>query len=196
MPIFKCVWLFQSGDQPAGWSEVFYTDATDIAQAQKRMNSIQTLRCQILDPKNTLSSLRISTVQGAVMPPFIRNQRAAQLFELNSKGGAREITPGSDLVWTGAMVRFFNDDQTIFRNITFRGVPDEFFSSDTPALANAAMVKFASAFATGLVEGSFKIIHTVRPNRALNPVQITGGIFQRMVKRSTGRFFATLRGRR
>jgi hypothetical protein len=196
MAVVKGILLFEDGVQSAGWSEVFYYDAGTLENAIAALRGLAAFRTKILAQAHTITHLRVSNPVVAPGPGFIRGQRAATLVPLDLKGNAAEGGEGPDVVWTGAMVRYMDGTQTIFRNQILRGVPDHWWAGGTDKVGKAAMQEFLPGWLRTLKAMTAYILHFSRANNGKNPVAIDTVQYMKMTRRATGRPFVALRGRK
>ncbi len=192
----KAIMLFQSGDQQAGWSEVYWLDAGSINSAKQALDSIAVVRLRILDRKNSIIGFRITNPLQAVEPPFVRAQRAAQLFPGNLPGSSLGFQLGADVVWTAAQLRLSSADGTVFKNQIYRGLSDVFWDHDSDLATRNAMQSFLLAWKSALSANGAQIRHFNRVTKQFVFVPIAQVAYRRITHRNTGRSFDTLRGRR
>jgi hypothetical protein len=196
MAVVKGILLFEDGVQSAGWSEVYYFDAGTLPNALAAMNLLAAQRTKILSREHTITHIRISNPVVPAAQGFIRGQRAATLVPIGLKGNAADAGEGPDVVWTGAMVRYMDNSQTIFRNQILRGVPDDWWSNGSDKVAKPAMNEFLPGWLRQLQAMTAYVLHFSRANNNKNPTPITIANYMKMTRRATGRPFVLLRGRR
>jgi len=194
--VVKGMLLFEDGVQAAGWSEVYYFDAGTLVNAVTKLKDLAARRTQILHPEHTITHLRVSNPVVPPGPGFIRGQRAATLVPLGLKGNAPASGEGPDVVWTGAMVRYSDVTETIFKNQILRGVPDVWWTAGNDKVGKPTMNTWLPKWLTELKNMSAYILHFVRGLNVKQPVVIANADYMKMTRRATGRPFVGLRGRR
>lgn len=192
----KITLLFNLGDQQGGWSEVLWSTIDSIPVISATMINLMGVRASIMSPANTITGYRISQAVVPAVPPFIRGQRTAQLFQANVPGSFFSSGNSSDVGWTGAMIRYNSADGRVFRNQILRGVPDSFWSNNDDAIARLFTATFIPSWLAQLAILQVGIYHFNRMLGSKAVVAIASANYRRMTRRATGRSFDTLRGRR
>lgn len=157
MPIYKCTILFNSGVQ--GWSESYYNDAANHAQAYVRADDLAQFRLRLCGTNIDVPFIRVSdiTIRGDVSPPGQKG-----LTTTVGNPGFRYIKPitltePADVSWTAVIFNLSKDAINIGR-VFARGLPDGFITSDRVFNPDTnwdkgfvAMAKFFKDTANGFV---------------------------------------------
>jgi hypothetical protein len=189
--------LFQSGEQPGGWSEVYYINVGTVDQAVVALDAIAAVRGQLLSSDNSIIGYRVGLPLAPPGPGFIRSQRTAYLATRNIPGSNPNAGITSDLIWSGVMLRLNDATKTVFKNQIYRGVPDNFWGAGGDKIARAFIVpQFLNKWVQVLQANGVYINHKLRGAGGFVATPITNVEYVRMVHRNTGRVFGGLRGRR
>jgi len=196
MATFKTTHIFESRNQTAGWSEVWFLEADTLTEAQTKSLAIASKRVGSVSAGFSLNWIRCSqNAQPGVVGQ--RRQRLANLRRVDLDGSYPGTTSNdADTVWQAARVRFANDGETVFRVMQMRGLPDTSWSLGNDKILKAFFTQWLPGFVASLVGNSAEILHIIRGNPVRNPVPISRGNFEEISKRDTGRPLFLYRGRR
>jgi hypothetical protein len=196
MPIFKVIHFFNKDSGfPAGWSEVWYTDAANFDQAEDNGVQWAGKRAQILSSQFVIQAQRVtSNIQHTPGP---KATRKATLKVLNQGGNAVGGEPEKgDLPWSCVNVRWRAADVSIFRSQLLRGLPDDWYAGNSDKIAKLKIDAWLPQAVRVLAIGVMRIRHK-------DPLSIGGFAYVApasaqyigYTKRDTGRPFGLLRGR-
>lgn len=196
MATFKTTHIFESRNQTAGWSEVWFLTADTLTEAQDKSLAIASKRTTSVSAGFSLNWIRCSqNAQPGVAGQ--RRQRLANLRRVDLDGSYPGTTnQDADTVWQAARVRFASAGETVFRTTLLRGLPDGSWSLGNDKILKAFFTQWLPGFVAILVANSVQILHIVRGNPVRELVPISRGNFEEISKRDTGRPLFLYRGRR
>lgn len=197
MSLFKITHVFKSNifGRPAGWTDVWYMNATDFTQANTQGTNLANTRVQGLHQDFSLDTIRISDNYPVFPAPAHRRTRHAALYELNLGGS---LGPAGEAALPGeaAVIRVATNDNTIFRNWLLRGIPDRWWDQDQDKIAKTELNTFLQQFQAALGINQIQILHRTRNPDAYTPMPALKAQYFRLSHKNTGRPLYLQRGRR
>lgn len=195
MAIFKVSQFFEAIDQPIGWTEVWFLDAANLADAHIKGAQIASKRTEILSAGFKITFQRAS---GNAQPgtPGTFRQRNASLTRIGQNGSYDSSATNADTAWQAGQVRFQDSSGAIFRVMLMRGLPDDFWQNGDDKKAASAFAAFLPGFTAILIANAAQIMHVQRGNPLRAPTPVAKGLFERLSKRDSGRPSFGFRGRK
>lgn len=194
MPI-KGQMVFQDEVEQQGWTETYYLPLTDINVALTQLESLATVRAQILSVRRSIGWIRASLNMPRVVPGP-RRQRAAGLRRIDLGGSYSAGTGSPDVVFLAAKVRYQDTTAQIFRTFLLRGLDDSLWNNGDDKQAKAAFKQFLPKWSAALNGVGVFIWHLDRTTGVKVPVTIASAEYEGLTRRATGRALFIPRGRK
>lgn len=191
MPNFRCTWYFTSSEYQVGWTETWWTTATDAPTADTAVQHYRTTRAALLSDAASIVALRISSVDHA-------RDSYYSTYSFPVVGGIAEATYPIAGVWDALLLRRDTLSYNVLGHMFMHFVPAGIFTGRVYTPTVVSGIGWAAKIAAFNTEIIALSAYLLRKNTAGVITYPSCQYLQplRRTERRLGRPFDALHGRR